>query len=105
MTWQALLVFIPVYAIAIATPGPGIVSIVARSLGSGFRAAIPMTAGMVAGDLTLMALSVFGLAVVAQQMGELFFAIKIAGALYLVWLGWKYWNEPVAALSWFCRAA
>ena len=98
MTWQALLIFVPVYAIAVATPGPGIVSIVARSLASGFGAAIPMTLGMVAGDITLMTLSVFGLAVVAQSMGEFFFAIKIAGALYLVWLGWKYWYEPVAEL-------
>lgn len=95
MTWEALLIYVSVYAIAVATPGPGIVAIVARSIASGFYAAIPVTLGMVAGDLTLLALSVFGLAIVAQQMGELFFAIKIAGALYLVYLGYKYWTAPV----------
>jgi threonine/homoserine/homoserine lactone efflux protein len=98
MTWNVLVVFIPVYAIAVATPGPAIVAVVARSLASGFGAAIPMTLGMLAGDLVLMALSAFGLALVAQSMGELFFAVKIAGALYLVWLGWKYWTAPIEEL-------
>jgi threonine/homoserine/homoserine lactone efflux protein len=83
------------YAIAIAVPGPGIVSIVARALGSGFRATVPACLGVTAGDLILMTLSAFGLALVAQAMGQMFQVIKIAGGLYLLYLGYKYWTADV----------
>jgi threonine/homoserine/homoserine lactone efflux protein len=33
---HAILIYCAVYALAIATPGPGVISIVARALGSGF---------------------------------------------------------------------
>jgi len=84
------------YAIAIAVPGPGIVSIVARALGSGFRATVPACLGVTAGDLILMTLSAFGLALVAQAMGQMFQLIKIAGGLYLLFLGYKYWTAKVS---------
>jgi threonine/homoserine/homoserine lactone efflux protein len=32
------------------------------------------------------------MAAVAQAMGGLFFVVKIVGAVYLVWLGWKLWT-------------
>ena len=87
------------YAIAIAVPGPGIVSIVARALGSGFRATVPACLGVTAGDLILMTLSAFGLALVAQAMGQMFLIVKIAGGLYLLYLGYRYWTAKVAEQS------
>jgi threonine/homoserine/homoserine lactone efflux protein len=89
------LIYCGLYAIAIAVPGPGVIAIVARALGSGFRATIPASAGILAGDLVLMTLSAFGLALVAQAMGQLFLIVKIAGALYLLYLGYRYWTAPV----------
>ena len=55
------------------------------------------------GDLILMTLSAFGLALVAQAMGHLFLIVKIAGALYLLYLGYKYWTAPVAEPTRSCR--
>ena len=75
------LIYIGVYALAVATPGPGVIAIMARALGSGFRATVPASLGILVGDLCLMTLSAFGLAVVAQAMGHLFLAVKIAGGL------------------------
>jgi threonine/homoserine/homoserine lactone efflux protein len=92
---HAFLLYCGLYAIAIAVPGPGIVAIVARALGSGFRATIPAALGIAMGDLVLMTLSAFGLALVAQEMGRLFLGVKIAGALYLLYLGYRYWTAPV----------
>jgi threonine/homoserine/homoserine lactone efflux protein len=96
---HSFLLYCGLYAVAIAVPGPGIVAIVARALGSGFRATVPATAGIAAGDLILMTLSAFGLALLAQQMGHLFLIVKIAGALYLLYLGTKYWTAPVPEQS------
>ena len=46
-----------------------------------------------------MTLSAFGLALVAQAMGQMFQVVKIAGGLYLLFLGYKYWTAKVAEQS------
>jgi threonine/homoserine/homoserine lactone efflux protein len=89
------LIYIAVYALAVATPGPGVIAIIARALGSGFRATVPASLGILCGDLVLMSLSAFGLALVAQAMGSLFLIVKIAGGLYLLYLAYKYWTAEV----------
>jgi threonine/homoserine/homoserine lactone efflux protein len=92
-----LLLYCGIYAAAIATPGPGIFAIIARALNGGFRSTIPAVIGNTLGDLILMSLSALGLAVVARQMGGLFLIVKLAGAAYLIWLGYKSWTAPVTA--------
>lgn len=97
--WHNFLLYVGLYAVAVATPGPGMIAIVARALGSGFRSTVPAAAGIAAGDLCLMTLSAFGLALVAQAMGHLFLVVKIAGALYLMFLAYKYWTAPVEEIG------
>ena len=99
LSLHSYLLYCGLYAVAIAVPGPGIIAIVARALGSGFRATIPAAIGTAAGDLILMSLSAFGLALVAQAMGGLFLIVKLMGAAYLVYLGYRYWTAPVADLE------
>ena len=93
--WHNYLLYCGLYAVAIATPGPGVIAIVARALSSGFKSVVPGSLGILVGDLVLMTLSAFGLAMVAQAMGQWFLAVKIAGALYLIYLGYKYWTAEV----------
>jgi len=88
-----------IYAVAIATPGPGIFSIIARALSQGFRKTVPACLGIMVGDLILMTLSAFGLALVAKAMGTMFVIIKVAGGLYLLFLGYKYWTAKVSEQS------
>ena len=92
---HSYLLYCGLYAVAIAVPGPGVIAIVARALGSGFRSVIPGALGILAGDLCLMSLSAFGLALVAQAMGHLFLIVKIAGGFYLFYLAYKYWTAKV----------
>lgn len=96
LTWHAYLIYCTLYAICIAVPGPGVVAMVARALGSGFRSAIPAAMGTLVGDLVWMTFSAFGLAGLAAAMGHWFLIIKYAGALYLVYMGYKYWTAAVA---------
>jgi threonine/homoserine/homoserine lactone efflux protein len=95
---HSYLIYCMLYAICIAVPGPGVVAIVARALGSGFRATIPAAMGTAVGDLVWMTLSAFGLAAVAQAMGQYFLIVKYAGAAYLIYMGYKYWRAEVSAL-------
>jgi threonine/homoserine/homoserine lactone efflux protein len=108
LSWHSLLLYCGLYAAAIATPGPGIFAIIARALNGGFRSTLPAVLGNTIGDLILMSLSAFGLAVVARQMGGFFLIVKLAGAAYLIWLGYKSWTasteapgEPAPARSGF----
>jgi threonine/homoserine/homoserine lactone efflux protein len=96
---HSYLLYCGLYAVAIAVPGPGVIAIVARALGSGFRATFPATLGILIGDLILMTLSAFGLALVAQAMGHLFMIVKIAGGLYLFYLAYKYWTAKVEEIG------
>jgi len=92
---HSYLIYFTLYAIAVAIPGPGILAIVSRALGSGFRNTLPAILGNTLGDLILMTLSAFGLAVVAREMSGLFHVVKLIGAAYLLYLGYRYWTAPV----------
>ena len=95
---HSFLIYCTLYAICIAVPGPGVVAIVARALGSGFRGTIPAALGTLVGDLVWMTLSAFGLAAIAATMGSWFLIIKYAGALYLIYMGYKYWRAEVGEM-------
>jgi threonine/homoserine/homoserine lactone efflux protein len=113
MTLASTLAFIAAVFVLGITPGPAVVAISARALASGLLPAFAFNLGVVAGDLVLMLLAVFGLAAVAQALGPWFVVVRVAGGLYLIWLGWRLWTatpeapgiEPVAPARAFRRNA
>jgi threonine/homoserine/homoserine lactone efflux protein len=96
LSTQSLMLYAGLYLVAAAVPGPGVIAIVARALGAGFKGTIPASVGMAVGDWVLMTLSALGLAALAKAMGPLFLGVKLAGAAYLLFLAWKYWRAPVS---------
>ena len=84
MSLTGLLVFSLAYALAVASPGPGIAAVVAQVLGRGLRAAPAYVLGILTGDLILFAAAALGLAAVAQAYVGVFTLIKWAGVLYLL---------------------
>jgi threonine/homoserine/homoserine lactone efflux protein len=96
---SGLAAFAVALAIAVALPGPGIFAVVSGAMGRGFREALAMVGGLILGDLIYFTLAVLGMAALARSMGELFFVVKLAGALYLIWLGFKLWRQPPAVLA------
>ena len=77
------------------TPGPGVFAILARGLVSGARSCIWLALGMTISDILYLIAACLGLAAIATHWGELFTAIRILGAIYLLYLGWKMWNAPL----------
>jgi len=74
------------------TPGPNNLMLTASGANFGYRLTLPQVAGCVAGNVALTLVTCNGL-------GQLFVAVplaqtllRIAGALYLVWLAWKLAN-------------
>lgn len=95
MTFSTILALAIAVFVLGATPGPAVFAIVARALASGLTPAVAFNIGVILGDLVLLLLAIFGLAAVSQAMGDWFALVKIAGGLYLIWLGWKMWRvEP-----------
>lgn len=70
-------------------PGPGVIVVIARSLDSGFRQGLATAMGVLSGDFVFITLAVFGLAALAELMGNLFVVIKYIGAAYLIYLGFN----------------
>jgi threonine/homoserine/homoserine lactone efflux protein len=88
MTFSSLALYIAVYFVAVATPGPGVAALAARVLAQGLRAIVPFILGFVAGDLVWFTLAATGLSAVARAFVPLFFALKILGAAYLLYVAW-----------------
>ena len=71
----------------IATPGQDMVYVVSRSLAQGRIAGVCSAVGVCLGILVHTALAALGLGAVLQASEGLFFALKLVGAAYLVYLG------------------
>lgn len=81
-------------------PGPGVIVVVARSLDCGFRQGLATAMGILSGDFVFISLAVFGLATLAQLMGNLFVIIKVIGAAYLIYLGVRLFvSEPTSTAA------
>ena len=79
------------YAIAsfliIVVPGPGVLFVIGRALAHGRRTAIATAVGHAAGNYVVAACVAVGLGTLLERSAQAFLAVKLAGALYLVWLG------------------
>jgi threonine/homoserine/homoserine lactone efflux protein len=94
-----LLIFSSIYLLAVATPGPGVAAVIARSLARGTQGALAFIAGFLIGDLIWFAVAVTGLAALAQTAQLVFVVIKYAGALYLLYLAYRLWTAPPAKVD------
>jgi threonine/homoserine/homoserine lactone efflux protein len=92
MTFAAWLAFAGASAVLLVIPGPTVLLVVSYALGQGWRAALPMAAGVALGDFTALTLSLVGLGALLAASAGLFTMLKWAGAAYLVWLGLRLWR-------------
>ncbi len=60
--------------------------------------------GVALGDLTAMTISLLGAGAVLAASATLFTALKLVGAVYLVWLGLRLWRADPAADAFESRA-
>jgi threonine/homoserine/homoserine lactone efflux protein len=71
------------------TPGPNMVYLVSRSVSQGWRAGMVSMAGTAVGFVVYMTMANLGLAAVFIVVPWLYTALKVAGAMYLLWLAYK----------------
>jgi threonine/homoserine/homoserine lactone efflux protein len=85
--------FLVAALIIAAVPGPGIFYVAARTLSGGRKAGIASTFGTALGGLVHVIAGALGVSAIILASAELFAALKLAGALYLVWLGNRTFRE------------
>jgi homoserine/homoserine lactone efflux protein len=96
MTIEIYLTYVVACAVITLIPGPTVTVIVANSLAHGTRAGLLNVAGTQLGLGLMMAILVVGLSSIIAAMGWLFDWLRIAGAVYLIYLGWKLIRSPDA---------
>jgi threonine/homoserine/homoserine lactone efflux protein len=99
MTVYGLLTFCAVYALTVASPGPGVAAVIARGLAHGMKGAPAFILGFMVGDLVWFGIAATGLAALARTAATLFVAIKWIGVAYLLWLAWKLWTAPAERVA------
>ncbi len=100
MSFEAAAVFFLAIFIFGITPGPGVFAIIAKSLSKGASSCWGLAVGMAVSDVIYLVLACFGLAAIASQWSEVFTAIRLIGAGYLIYLGIKMWrSEPKLELD------
>ncbi len=82
-----LLTFAALAAVVIAIPGPSVLFTIGRALSAGRREALLTVAGNAAGEELQVIAVAIGLGAVIQASAVLFTLVKVAGGLYLVFLG------------------
>jgi threonine/homoserine/homoserine lactone efflux protein len=73
----------------VLTPGPNMMYVVSRSITQGRRAGAISLAGVAVGFLVYLTATSLGLSVLFVAVPELYLALKLAGAAYLLWLAWQ----------------
>lgn len=98
MTTDTLLIYI-VASLALALiPGPTMLLALSNGIEGGMRRAGWGIAGASLGSVTLIAVVALGLGSLLAASEWLFNAIRVAGVVYLVWLGIKLWRSEATDL-------
>ncbi len=88
-TGPALGVFLLACLAVGASPGPGMLYVVARSVGQGRRAGLVSVLGLSAGSFLNCLAAALGLSALLAVSALAFDAVRLAGAAYLGYLAWR----------------
>jgi threonine/homoserine/homoserine lactone efflux protein len=99
MSIESWLAFATASAILLVIPGPTILTVIGYSVAQGRRAAVPLIAAVALGDSTALALSLLGLGTLLAASSVAFTVVKLAGAVYLIYLGVKMLRAGFEASS------
>lgn len=94
--------------VAVASPGPAVISITQKAIAQGRAPAIRFGLGLAFGATTWVLASMLGLGVVLTRFPALLSAMTLGGGGYLIWVAWAIWraadlpvNESPAAANGF----
>jgi homoserine/homoserine lactone efflux protein len=97
MPLDTFLLFLAAWSLVALSPGPAVMFVMSQTARHGMRGGVAGTLGIVSGHLFTFSAVALGLAAVLAKYSEAAMAIRIVGALYLMYLGVKMlWSRPRA---------
>ena len=79
--------------VVVLIPGTGVVYTITTGLTLKWRASIAAAIGCTLGIVPHILASILGLSALLNMSAQVFSALKIAGAMYLLYLAWNMWRE------------
>ncbi len=86
---SAIVLFLVTSVVLILAPGPDSIYVLTQGLSRGRKAGLISAIGVTLGILVHTAFAAFGLAVILMTSSIAFTAVKLTGAIYLIYLGIK----------------
>jgi threonine/homoserine/homoserine lactone efflux protein len=99
VTLTAFLAVALLHLLAAISPGPAVLMAARTGVTEGMRTGAYLAMGIGAGAVVWAAAALFGLALVFQAAPALLWALKIAGGLYLIHMGWRMWKDAATPLD------
>ena len=93
MSLQSWWIFVCATFLISAMPGPNMLHVMTQAMRHGIARAVFTMAGCMLALLCLFGLSAMGMSALLSALPQLLTAIKIVGALYLIWIGIKAWRD------------
>jgi threonine/homoserine/homoserine lactone efflux protein len=87
MTFSSIVALFSAMVVLASIPSVSVLAVSTRSATSGFIHGVFTTLGIVVGDIIFIIIAIWGLSLLAETMGSLFFLIKYLGGAYLMLLG------------------
>ena len=88
-----LLAYVAACLLFTLVPGPSVTVVVANSLARGTKAGLLTILGTEIAMLSMIFVVALGMQAVMTAVSSAFTIIKLAGAAYLVWIGWKMFTS------------
>lgn len=96
----SILAFLAATALLAFSPGPDNIYVLTQSIANGSKSGLATTAGLISGCIVHTTLVAFGVSALIAASPSLFLAIKVIGAIYLLYLAFKvYQSDPSITLS------
>jgi len=99
MSYETWIAFALASTIVVLIPGPNIVLTVNYAIKDGKRSGLATVPGVVLGAFAAMSLSLLGAGALLATSAFLFTLLKLAGAIYLIWLAYSLWTAPVEDIA------
>ena len=91
--YNLLLGFIGATSALAISPGPDNIYVLMQSIVNGRKFGLATVAGLISGCLVHTTLVAFGVSAIIKENDSLFFAIKLLGAIYLLYLAYKVFKS------------
>ena len=98
MNYEILISFIFASTLLAFSPGPDNIFVLTQSIVNGKKYGLATVAGLISGCIVHTTLLAFGVSAIIKESESLFFAIKLFGAVYLIYLAFKVFKSDASII-------